>query len=390
MVKALRMWRIYTCSGAAPLNTQQDFSHNHFITVPRLIIAISTKHFQSKCLKEGAFQALNKMKCFLETWWSDWRQWEAGARRGCTGQVAWLCWAEVASGPVDWFCQLLCGHGRAVMAPQPPQLPWQGLEPSLQWPSRARGFKGENEPSPPPVLWDAGTVVSDIFWLSRLYSFLPAVVQERECGECSLPLPSLPALCRPESPWMEWARVLIDGVGQGHLCMGEAGVPVADAGWAPCGWGRPWSPWTGQDRMQSIRWEGQAEKHSSLVLLCQFWEYEKEEVQLSSQINFPDKSESLHHPGREGRVTSTALRKECAVLSAWALKGIVSHCFPVNAGRAGHGAAEKEGARSEVMLSPSWPLSQTWLWLFTHRLLPAKQAQVPHQPSSSQQPVSRA
>lgn len=96
------------------------------------------------------------------------------------------------------------------------------------------------------------------------------------------------------------------------------------------------------DRMWSIGWEGQAEKPSSLVLLCQLWEYVKEEVQLSSQISFPDKSESLHHPEREGRVTSTALRKECAVLSAWALKGMVSHCFPVNAGRARHGVVQQK------------------------------------------------
>lgn len=251
MVKALRMWRIYTCSGATPLNTPQNFSCNHFITIPRLIIAISTKHFKNKCLKEGAFQALNKMKCFLETWWSDWRQWEAGARRGCAGQVAWPYWAEVAGGPGDWFYQLLYGHGGAVMAPQPPQLPWQGLEPSLQWPSRARGFKGENEPSLQLVLWDAGTVVTDIFWLSRLYSFLPAVVQERECGECSLSLPPLPALGRPESSWMEWARVPIDRIGHG-----EAGLPGDGVGLGPHGQDRPGCGASGERGRQKnpLRW----------------------------------------------------------------------------------------------------------------------------------------
>lgn len=73
----------------------------------------------------------------------------------------------------------------------------------------------------------------------------------------------------------------------------------------------------------------------------------EEPLRLCSQINFPDKAASLHHPGRAGRVPFTAVGKEMAILSARAQKGIVSHCFPVNAERVRGGCMVEEERRGQ-------------------------------------------
>lgn len=54
-----------------------------------------------------------------------------------------------------------------------------------------------------------------------------------------------------------------------------------------------------------------------------------------------------------------------AVLSAWAQKGIVSHCFPVNAGRVRSGSTLGEERRGQGQKQRPAELCQTWLWLLT-------------------------
>lgn len=154
---------------------------------------------------------------------------------------------------------------------------------------------------------DAGSVTTVVqIWFSTLYfvplTVLPAVA--REGGGKSL----------PRHPFLHWAG---------------------------------WAPWMGQAGMRSTRGESQAGQHAA-VPLCWPWEHEKAEPRPCSQINFPDKSASLHHPGRVGRVPSTAAGKERAVLSGWAWKGIVSHCFPLNTRRARGGSMLREERRDKV------------------------------------------
>lgn len=107
-------------------------------------------------------------------------------------------------------CCLLRGPGGAMTAPQPPQLPCEGLKPSwllkLLWPSRAGASEGENEPLPQPLLRDAGTVVT-------VRDF------------CSSALYSLPA------------KVHVDGAGWGSCAVGQAAAPMDGAGQCPCGQG---------------------------------------------------------------------------------------------------------------------------------------------------------
>lgn len=52
-----------------------------------------------------------------------------------------------------------------------------------------------------------------------------------------------------------------------------------------------------------------------------------------------------------------------AILSARAQKGIVSHCFPVNAGRVRGGSMVGEERRGQGQKRCPAELCQTWLWL---------------------------
>lgn len=183
-------------------------------------------------------------------------------------------------------------------------------------------------------------------------------------------------------PWIGQARVPRHGTGWHSLqCHGEdqGSHPGHRTGWH--------SSDRGQAGMWSTRTEGQAEQNKVVPLLAATRRVvvREEPTRPCSQINFPDKAASLHHPGRAGRVPFTAVGKEMAILSAWAQKGIVSHCFPVNAGRVRGGSMVGEERRGQGQKRRPAELCQTWLWLLTDLCQEDRDRPI-CQPSSSQQP----
>lgn len=158
----------------------------------------------------------------------------------------------------------------------------------------------------PESIRDAGSVTTVVrIWFSTL---------------CFLPLTVLPAVAREEG---------------GRAC---PATPSCTGPAGPRGW----------DRLGCGALGERVRQNNTQTCLCWWWEHKKAEPRPCSQINFPDKSASLHHPGRAGRVPSTAAGKERAVLSGWAWKGIVSHCFPLNARRARGGSTLREERRDKV------------------------------------------
>lgn len=164
------------CSGVTLLQTRQDFSCNRFTVIPRLIMAISTKHFKNRCLKGGTFQALNKTTWFSETRRSDWRRWEAAVgREGHGWPGPGPCCG--AGGPVWSHSSGGVGTGSSATS-FPSGFPakgWSNLG------SRGRRWMLSSASAGLDSIRDAGTMVTVVhFWFSMLHSLPLAVLHAVE------------------------------------------------------------------------------------------------------------------------------------------------------------------------------------------------------------------